>query len=108
MTAFHIDCELTYDVVQQSLFVFNLAVPETPMQRVIAESVTTTPATAYDEFRDEGGHNRFIRTDVQPGPFNLRYLATVEVQAPQIDVNAPEVPLARLLRLRRNSCAYAG
>ena len=96
MTAFHIDCEMSYDVVQQSLFVFNVAIPNSSQQRVIAETITTTPATAYDEFRDEAGHNRFLRVDVAPGPFTVRYLATVELQPPVIDMNAPEVPLARL------------
>jgi transglutaminase-like putative cysteine protease len=96
MKTFHIDCELDYDVHQQSLFVFNLGVPTTPTQRVIAESVSTTPASPLDEFRDESGHNRFFRIDVPPGRFNIRYLATVEVQAPEFDVFASETPLAKV------------
>jgi transglutaminase-like putative cysteine protease len=93
---FHIDCELGYDVRQQSLFVFNLGVATTPTQRVVAERISTTPAVALDEFRDEGGRNRFFRADVAAGQFNIRYLATVEVQAPACDTVAPETPLARL------------
>jgi transglutaminase-like putative cysteine protease len=76
--------------------VFNLAIPDTASQRVTAESITTTPLLAYDEFRDEGGLNRFIRIDVPPGPFNLRYLATVDVQPPSAEPTAREVPLAQL------------
>jgi len=52
MKTFHIDCELDYDVVQQSLFVFNLAIPSTQTQRVIAETVSTSPDTTIEEFRD--------------------------------------------------------
>jgi transglutaminase-like putative cysteine protease len=96
MKTFHIDCELDYDVPQQSLFVFNLGVPSTPAQRVIAETVSTTPANPLDEFRDESGRNRFFRVDVSPGQFSIRYLATVEVQAPDRDSSAPETPLAKL------------
>ena len=80
MKKFHIDCELGYDVIQQSLFVFNLAIPSNPAQRVIAESVSTLPGAVTDEFRDETEHNRFIRVDVPPGPFSIRYQATVEVE----------------------------
>jgi transglutaminase-like putative cysteine protease len=96
MKTLHIDCELDYDVAQQTLFVFNLGVPTTPAQRVVAEAVSTTPAIAIDEFRDESGRNRFFRVDVPPGPFRIRYLATVEVDAPASDPFAPETALARL------------
>ena len=96
MKTFHIDCELDYDVPQQSLFVFNLGVPSTPAQRVIAETVSTTPAQSLDEFRDESGRNRFFRVDVSAGQFSIRYLATVEVQAPDRDSSARETPLAKL------------
>lgn len=96
MKRFHIDCELGYDVIQQSLFVFNLAIPSTPAQRVVAETVATVPGAAIDEFRDESGHNRFTRVDVRPGPFSIRYQATVEVQSPDVHEQAPETPLAKL------------
>jgi transglutaminase-like putative cysteine protease len=76
--------------------VFNIAIPTTPAQRVVAETVTTSLGVFTDEFRDEGGHNRFIRVDVPPGSFSIRYQATVEVQTPEINANAPETPLARL------------
>ncbi len=96
MTTFHIDCEFDYDVSAQSLFVFNFAVPTTRSQRVLAEAVTFSAGSAYDEFADEGGRNRFFRIDVPPGHLNVRYLATVDVDPPVADVAAPEVPLARL------------
>jgi len=64
--------------------------------RVIAETVSTTPAHPLDEFLDETGRNRFFRVDAPPGPLNVRYLATVEVQAPDADRLARETPLARV------------
>lgn len=97
MKTFHVDCELEYDVTQQTVFVFNLAVQTRPDQRVVAESMSTSvPTAALDEFRDETGRNRFVRVDVPPGTFNIRYLATVEVDAPPVDLSAPETPLAKL------------
>jgi transglutaminase-like putative cysteine protease len=93
---FHIDCELDYDVAQPTLFVFNLAVASTQTQRIIAETVTTSSDATMDEFRDEAGHNRFFRLDVAPGQFNIRYLAKVEVETPELDTFAPETPLAKV------------
>jgi transglutaminase-like putative cysteine protease len=96
MKTFHIDCELDYDVLQQTLFVFNLGVPSTPAQCVIAESVSIAQGYSFDEFRDEMGRNRFFRVNVPPGPFSIRYLATVSVQDPRCDTSARETPLAEV------------
>jgi transglutaminase-like putative cysteine protease len=96
VNTFHVDCELDYEVREQSLFVFNLGAASTPDQRVIAETVAVTPDLPVDEFHDESGRNRFHRVDVPPGHFSMRYLATVEVQPPEIDSLAPELPLAQL------------
>jgi transglutaminase-like putative cysteine protease len=96
MKSFHVDCELDYDVTNQTVFVFNLAVPSRADQRVVAETMSTSAATRPDEFRDETGRNRFVRVDVPSGTFNIRYLATVEVDAPSRDTSAPETPLAHL------------
>ena len=96
MTTFHVDCEIDYEVKSQSVFVFNLALDSTPHQRVLAESFSTTGAGRADEFRDEVGHNRFHRVNVPPGAFNVRYLATVEVQAPPSGEGAGELALIDL------------
>jgi transglutaminase-like putative cysteine protease len=96
MKTFHVDCELDYDVVRQTLFVFNLGIATTHGQRIIAEMISTSSANGVDEFSDEAGRNRFFRIDVAPGPFNIRYRATVAVQGAEEDLSAPEVPLARL------------
>jgi transglutaminase-like putative cysteine protease len=96
MKTYHIDCELEYDVAQQTVFVFNLGVASTQTQRIIAETISTSSDATIDEFSDEGGHNRFHRLDVPPGQITVRYLATVEVQAAEVNCSAPAVPLARL------------
>jgi transglutaminase-like putative cysteine protease len=96
MKTFHIDCEIEYDVTQQALFVFSLGVPTTPGQLVRAESVSSQPNVPIDEFADAGQVNRFFRLDVPPGPLSIRYLATVDLQQPEVNVDAPETPLAQL------------
>jgi transglutaminase-like putative cysteine protease len=96
MKSFHIDCEIEYDVTQQTLFVFNLGVPMTSGQVVRAESITAQPNCIIDEFADAARINRFFRLDVPPGRLTMRYLATVDLQQPEVNVDAPETPLALL------------
>ena len=96
MKTFHVDCELDYQVHQQSVFVFNVAAASTPHQRVIAEHVSTSPIVHMDEFHDESGHNRFHRANVAPADFSIRYRATVALDPRDADTNAAERPLADL------------
>jgi transglutaminase-like putative cysteine protease len=96
MTLFHVDCELSYTVRKQSVFVFNLGAASNDCQRIVAETFSTTPALIVDEFLDEVGHNRFHRVDVPEGPFDVRYLATVNVEVPPPDPGARELRLAEL------------
>lgn len=96
MKSFSIDCELEYDVLQQTLFLFNVAVPPAPGQRVRCESIALEPAVQFDEFCDATGANRFLRINVTPGRFGIRYLAAVELDAPSVDPSADRTPLAAL------------
>jgi transglutaminase-like putative cysteine protease len=94
--SFSIDCELEYDVLQETLFLFNLAVPSMPEQRVRSEMMTLQPPGQSDEFCDVTGVNRFLRVNVAPGRFSIRYLAAVDLDAPAIDPGAGRTPLTEL------------
>jgi transglutaminase-like putative cysteine protease len=94
--SFSIDCELEYDVLQQTLFLFNIAVPPAPGQRVRCESIAVEPAGQFDEFCDATGANRLLRVNVEPGHFSIRYLAAVDLDAPSIDPSADRIPLTVL------------
>jgi transglutaminase-like putative cysteine protease len=94
--SFSIDCELEYDVLEQTLFLFNIAVPPTPEQYVRCEAITPEPAGQFDEFRDATEASRFLRINVAPGRFSIRYLAAVDVETPSIDPSADRTPLAAL------------
>lgn len=96
MTTFQVDCELEYAVAAQTAFVFNLAAPDDHRQRVIEECVELDPPLPWDELREPGTQNRFIRADVSPGEFRIRYLAAVEVTAEAPETQATEVPIASL------------
>jgi transglutaminase-like putative cysteine protease len=93
---FNIDCALEYDVAQQTVFVFNVAVPDDAGRRVLTESFAIVPEAPVDEFREPGRVNRFTRLDVPPGPLAIRYRAAVEIEPPAVDPIAAQVPVARL------------
>jgi hypothetical protein len=69
--SFSIDCELEYDVLEQTLFLFNIAAPPTSEQHVRCETITPEPTGQFDEFRDATGANRFLRINVAPGRFSV-------------------------------------
>jgi len=96
MKAFHVDCELDYEIARQSVFVFNLGAASTPRQRVIAETFDVGAGVVLDEFFDEVGHNRFHRANVAPGNFVIRYRATVALDPLRVDTAAREIALADL------------
>jgi transglutaminase-like putative cysteine protease len=96
MKTFHIDCELNYDVGQQTLFLLNIAVPSSDSQNVCAESITTTPGLAVEQLQVSGSSNRLLRINAPAGPLNIRYLATVDVQRALPDPAAREVPVAEV------------
>jgi transglutaminase-like putative cysteine protease len=96
MSTFQIDCELEYEVAAQTVFVFNIAVPDDYRQRVVEERVELEPSLTWDELREPQTLNRFIRVDVPPGPFRVRYLAAVDVTPIEADTHAAEVPITAL------------
>jgi len=58
--------------------------------------VELEPSLYWDELREPQTLNRFIRVDVAPGPFRVRYLAAVDVTPIEADTQAPEVPVTAL------------
>jgi transglutaminase-like putative cysteine protease len=93
---FHIDNELEYDVQQRTLFVFNIGIPTTCQQNVRAEYVGASPNVHVEEFADAEGANRFFRLSAPPGRLSVRYMATVDVETPRVDLDAPEIPLGEV------------
>ncbi len=96
MKTFHIDCELHYDVTQQTLFLLNIAVPSSDSQNVCAESITTVPELDVDQLQAPGSPNRLLRVNAPPGSLQVRYLANVDVHRATPDPDAQEVPVADL------------
>ena len=93
MKSFSVDCQLEYEVLQPTLFIFNIAVATSDTQRVRRETISTQPSLPLEEYRDASGRNRFHRVNVAAGRFDIRYLAAVDVEAPLVDAMSERIPL---------------
>ena len=96
MKTFHVDCELQYEVAQQTLFLLNIAVPSSDSQNVCAESVITIPELPVEQLQAPGSLNRLLRVNAPPGSLHIRYLANVDVHRAAPNWAAREVPVSEL------------
>ena len=79
MNGFDIDCELNYEVLEPSVFMFNIEAARTSQQRVLREHFATLPTLSLDRYTDSAG-NRITRLQALPGSLSVRYTATVTVE----------------------------
>ena len=78
---FDIDCELNYEVLAPSTFVFKIEAAFSPEQVIVGESLLTQPPLPLGHYADPLG-TRTLRVNVPPGPFSIRYQATATVDRP--------------------------
>ena len=91
-----IDCRLVYDVKTRSDFIFHLLAMRLPSQEVVWEDLSLSQGGDPRYFDDHVSGNRFFRYVGQPGPLEVRYQATVDVDPPLLDNAAPEIAIADL------------
>jgi transglutaminase-like putative cysteine protease len=70
---------LHYEVFAPTTFVLNVHAAQTPQQSVRDEAVDVTPAAAWRVDTEPASGNRLLRLSASPGPFDVRYRATVDV-----------------------------
>lgn len=78
-TQYRTGCELNYNVLSESAFIFNVSVVNNEFQKVLSESFVTTPAVPVAESKSPVEEKRLHRFQAQPGPLQLRYEAVVEL-----------------------------
>jgi transglutaminase-like putative cysteine protease len=93
---FEIDCRLDYELSGPTDFLFQVHALRGMDQRVLSETLTTTPAVSVHVYEDPRVHHRFARLRVPEGEFSLRYEARVERTPPRRAPNAAERPIAEL------------
>ena len=82
MSLIDVRCDLQYEVLAPTSFLFNVAALRTPGQAIESETVVLDPNVTYTEsaIGDEG--NRIFRLTADPGPFRLRYNARARLAEP--------------------------
>jgi transglutaminase-like putative cysteine protease len=90
--------ELKYEIAEQPAdFVFNVHAARTQSQTVVNEVLTTDPPQDPVLHTDPELGNRYLRVRAGPGPFAVRYEATVDIdhhrESPAL---LEEVPMARI------------
>jgi transglutaminase-like putative cysteine protease len=95
MKTLHIDCQLTYDIAEPTLFLLNVPAASSDSQTVRAEAVTTIPSTRIDHLHVLG-NNRLLRINASAGRMTVNYLANVDVHRSMPDPGVGEVPVAEL------------
>ncbi|MDB6002389.1 MAG: transglutaminase family protein [Rhizobacter sp.] len=74
-----IDCELNYEVYEESTFVFNIEASLQWDQQIDNESLTTVPDHLVPQTYTDWLGNRYLKYLVPPGAFSIRYVAHATV-----------------------------
>jgi transglutaminase-like putative cysteine protease len=96
MNTLHVDCELSYDLLEPTVFIFNIEVSHSYDERLVTERITVSPAATIDGFVDRGTGNRFIRVNSFATTLSVRYLATIAAPEHAVDESAPEISVSAL------------
>jgi transglutaminase-like putative cysteine protease len=97
MIRFDLSITLDYTVLSPSDFVFIIQPAHTPYQRVTWERLSTEPQLPVEEETHGAPPNRHLRVHAEPGAFQLRYEAIVDVVHHfALPADLREVPIAEL------------
>lgn len=82
--------ELTYRIANAPCdFIFMIHAADTPRQRIISESLSTTPSLQTDVHTDPATRTRLLRLRAPGGPLTVNYHATVDLDHA---LDAPGLP----------------
>ncbi|MGR9114672.1 MAG: transglutaminase-like domain-containing protein [Gammaproteobacteria bacterium] len=89
MSVINVGCELVYEVITPTSFLFNVAAAKTSHQSVLQEKIDILPNLGCSEIQLGTEGNRIFRLQAAPGPLTLNYWANVEMN-PTV-VNSPNM-----------------
>jgi transglutaminase-like putative cysteine protease len=98
MTRLEYAIELRYEIADNPAdFIFNIHAAQNPWQTVVSESATSSAAATPAIHVDPALGSRFMRISAPPGPFRVRYEATVDIAHHfESPARIEETPIARL------------
>ena len=76
---FHVDCKLSYTLLDDTHFLFLVHALDGMDQKVLDESLRITPALEHEVHSDAVFGHRTLRLRASTGPLTLRYRARVMV-----------------------------
>ena len=94
---YRVGCKLSYRLRAETVFIFNVQIARLVRHRDLSESLGLSPDVQRREYVTADTKNRYLGVVVPPGPFELDYQATVDLQVHRADPAAVgEVAIAAL------------
>lgn len=82
---YRLGCDLNYNVIQPTTFVFNFEIALIMRHQDIFEQLTISPDAFRRTYVVPGAQNRYLSITAQPGPLNVHYEADVTLDVLRAD-----------------------
>lgn len=98
-TRYTLGCELSYEVIKPTVFIFNLEVARLMRHRELAEQLSITPDKTRRTYIVPDVQNRYVSVNATPGPLHIQYVAEVTLDVFRADpsmieeTSISEIPL---------------
>ena len=90
-------CSLSYNILSDTTFIFNVEVARLRSLRILSETLTLNPNLKRDIYVTPDLQNRYLGVNVPVGQFSLEYNAEVELTVHRADpATINETPIAQL------------
>ena len=94
---YRLGCDLSYQVMGPTLFIFNIEVARLPRHRDLVETLTFTPDLARRSHTVADLKNRYVAVEADAGPLDVHYEAEVTLDVHRADpATVQETPLSEL------------
>lgn len=90
-------CSLSYNILSDTTFIFNLEVAKLKSVEILTESLVLTPNLKRDLYTTPDHQNRYLAVNVPTGQFALEYNAEVDLTVHRADpATINETPIGQL------------
>lgn len=82
---FKLGCDLRYDILEETVFIFNVEVAQLGRHIELADNLVCAPDVDLLRYVAPDNRNRYVRALAQPGAFSLSYTAEVDLEVFRAD-----------------------
>ena len=94
---YRLGCEISYEVISPTVFIFNLEVARLLRHRDLTERLDITPDSVRRTYVVPDVQNRYVSINCQPGPLHVRYRAEVGLDVYRADpATVGETPISEI------------